>query len=131
MGKKKAEAEAPASPPPAPAPAEADEIVKSVKKAEAVRQCILAEGWDIQPADGVEWIKAKYGIEINPQHFSSTKSQLRKKEGEPSGKRGRPATGATTRTAGGSISEAVRAVKELVDKYGADEVRALLDLLEG
>src|SRR5262245_35467589 len=57
----------------------------SISKAEAVRKAIAA-GHD-QPEQGVDYIKREFGLDMGRQHFSSTKSQMKKKsEAEPTAK---------------------------------------------
>src|SRR5262245_9964538 len=87
-----------------------------------------------KPQDGVAWIKEQFGETMAPATFSVTKSQLREKEapaGAPKrrGRRPKPRPeGAAPQKPeapqGPAIShaEAARAVKDLVERIGADEV---------
>jgi hypothetical protein len=58
----------------------------AMSKVDAVRAA-LAEGVE-SPEEGTEFIRKRFGIEIGRQHFSATKSQLKKREGggAPKGK---------------------------------------------
>jgi hypothetical protein len=120
---------------------------KAVSKADAARAA-LAQGIE-SPEDAVAFIKKRYGIELGRQHFSSIKSQLKKKEREGGGKadgrtgrRGRP-KGSTVQPAGGYLAppakppadggadliDTLEALKPLVAQYGAEKVKRIVDLL--
>jgi hypothetical protein len=100
----------------------------TVTKADAVRAA-LAEGAD-SPAEGIAFIKAKFGIDITPAHFSSYKSQQKAKAGKPAGRRGRApraeAAAAPLPPSGlngpAGLATSVEAIKVLVDQYGVDQV---------
>ena len=114
---------------------------KAIKKAAAVREA-LAEGHG-SPDAGTAYIKKTYGLEINPQHFSSIKSNYLKKLREGGGKPARaprahkaaPAEGylappARARTeASPDVLLALESVKGLIAEHGADKVKRLVDLL--
>lgn len=123
MARKKAESEATATAP---------EAAASITKADAVRAA-LADGAD-SPADGVEYIKTKFGIEITPAHFSSYKSQEKAKAGKPPGRRGRApratAAPASAPSANGPVglASSVEAIKKLVDQYGVEQVVSIARL---
>lgn len=95
-------------------------------KADAVRAAI-ADGAD-SPADGVAYIKSKFGIDITPQHFSSYKSQQRAKAGKAPGRRGRkPGAVAVPRaTANGNPADLARQIKGLIGQYGAVAVNEMV-----
>src|SRR4051794_28185878 len=67
---------------------------KALSKAEAVRRALAAghEG----PQEGTAYIRDEFGIEVAPQHFSATKSQIKSREGarKAKGKPGRKPKGA-------------------------------------
>jgi hypothetical protein len=90
-------------------------------KMDAVRAA-LEQGVE-KPTEGVAFIKDKFGLEISAQMFSAYKSHVRKKPGRR-GRRGRrAATAAPGRQANnGSPIELARAVKQLVERFGADSV---------
>jgi hypothetical protein len=116
----------------------------TISKAEAVRVA-LAEGLE-SPGDIHDFIKAKFGHEIPNQMVSSYKSQQKardaKKQAEvtPQAKPGRKpkaplvegyvAPPEKPRSAGEpDVLLALEGVKELVDRFGADRVRRMVDLL--
>lgn len=104
---------------------------EEISKAEAVRRAV-AKGYD-KPAKGVKYILDEFGIEITPQTFSATKSQQRTREEKKAGPEGVTAQPMSTsshgRTNGTSGSaELARAVKQLVQRYGAAEVKGMADV---
>src|SRR4051794_4958362 len=60
-----------------------------VSKTEAIRAA-LAEGAE-SPEDGTDFIRKRFGIEISKQHFSATKSHIKKKEGASAAPKGKTA----------------------------------------
>lgn len=125
---KKATAKAPAAPLAEPAP--------SVSKAEMVRAA-LADGID-SPGDGVEYIKAKYGIDLPKPMWSSYRAQQKAKDNKdaPKGKPGRKPKeadspqAARTVTASADMIDDLSAVKHLVQKLGAEQVHKIVGLFE-
>lgn len=112
---------------------------KAMTKTEAIRRALAAghEG----PQDGTAYIRREFGIEVAPQHFSATKSQLKSREGSKKGKPGRkpreaagPAesrpAASQAAPAGGDMIDDLAAVKHLVQKLGADQVRKIVGLFE-
>src|SRR5690349_12832038 len=103
------------------AAAEATEGAATMTKADAVRAAVT-DGADT-PAEGVAYIKTKFGIDITPQHFSSYKSQQKAKARKAAGRRGRK-TGTTiaadaaaqTRSAAGvpNVASSQATIKQLV-----------------
>jgi hypothetical protein len=96
---------------------------------------VLKDDPDMKPQDGVVAVKRLYGLEMSTGNFSAYNSQIRAKEreGGPAkgkGKGGRPkkVEAAPTSAVGGNRLEAAKAVKALVDKYGAEQVKGLADL---
>ena len=111
------------------------------------RKAALAEGLE-SPEAATDFIrKHPFGIEIGPQHFSATKSQLKRREGggAPEGKRAderKAGPGsdtrfpACTRGSGSGQQSAGPAghagsCQELVEQHGADRVKRMVDLLGG
>jgi len=106
-----------------------------ISKAQAVRNA-LAEGLDdIGDIEG--FLKSRYGIDMPRQMISSYKSQNKAKEAEA-----RPVVKVARSEAGGSsthgvresdpesdLLEALEAMKPLVEKFGADKVKRIVDLL--
>lgn len=103
---------------------------KKITKMAAVRQT-LAEGID-KASEAMPHIKTKFGLDINEATFNNYKSVIKHK-GEKRKKRrmkmaAAPAVGKVGGKAGNPL-EAAQAVKQLVDKYGAETVKGLADLL--
>jgi hypothetical protein len=114
---------------------------RKMSKTDAIRAAV-AEGHE-SPADGVDFIKRRFGIELSKQHFSATKSKLKttgagqSKEATrvaaPSKKAARvegylappeqPAGGE------GNLLDALEAIKPLIAQHGAESVKRMVDLL--
>lgn len=105
----------------------------AISKAEAVRQALSA-GMD-RPADGVEFIKAHYGIEIENQTFSTYKAQqkaraAKKEVAKPKAAvEGYLAPPKIEAAGDGDLLGAMEAMKPLVASLGADKVKRIVDLL--
>lgn len=99
-------------------------------KADAVRAA-LAEGVD-QPEEGVAFIKARFGLDISRQMFSSYKTFEKKRAGKVRRRGGRRASGAAapspSRNGKGDVVAAVETIKKLVDELGVDQVKRLADI---
>jgi len=115
-----------------------------ITKMEAVRQVLAEMGNDAKPAAMQPVIKERFGIDMTTDHISTYKGDiLRKAKGgkkaaapkgapapapaaarESSVSRDRPAPSG----GGGLRFEDVQATKELVDRLGADRLRALIAL---
>jgi hypothetical protein len=102
---------------------------KPISKMEAVRRALADLGSDAMPVGIQKHIKEKFGVQMDPNMISNYKSAI-KAAGKSAIIRS-PAALAKTRTkaAGGITPEDVRAVKELVGKIGADQVRQLAEVL--
>jgi hypothetical protein len=129
-------------------PAKASETLSNgaVSQSDAARAALDA-GYD-KPAEAVVYIKDRFGIDMNPQYFSAVKSRVMSNEEAPR-KASAPATKAKPgrkpgpaaiegyvappekpRTAGEpDVLLALEGVKELVNQFGADKVRRMVDLL--
>lgn len=110
-----------------------------ITKMEAVRRA-LAEG-KVSTSDGVAFVKATFGIDMTPKHFSTYQSKLRL-GGRKSKKRRKPGPKPVAAARKGSAAptpvvtrdsrialDALRQVQALCDAYGADTVKKLVDLL--
>ena len=118
---------------------------RSFNQAELVRKAVAA-GHE-KPATGVEYIKRHFGADIDPKYYSVAKSQFRKREAQSSfspepAKRGRKPNAPASlvegyvappekpRAAGESdVLLALESVKELVQKFGADKLKRMVDLM--
>ena len=129
-------------------PARMLESSGSVNQAELVRKAVAA-GHE-KPATGVPYIKTQFGVDIDPKYYSVAKSQLKKREAKASiaaepAKRGPKPKAAAPRkplvdgyvappekpkSAGElDVLLALEGVKELVNQFGADRVKRMVDLL--
>jgi hypothetical protein len=124
---------------------EPDASGKAISKAAAVRDA-LEQGED-GPEDGVAYIKKIHGIEMTRQMFSSYKAQekarqAKKQEAAPKAKPGRKPREASAEpaaparavrpepTGDGDMIDDLAAVKHLVQKLGAEQVRKIVGLFE-
>lgn len=115
---------------------------KGMTKTEAIRRALAAghEG----PQEGTAYIRREFGIEIAPQHFSATKSQLKSREASKKVKPGRKPKAASSQGVEGYLAPppkaapageqtdllaAMEAMKPLVEALGADKVHRIVDLL--
>jgi hypothetical protein len=118
----------------------------AVSQSDAARAALNA-GYD-KPAEAVVYIKDKFGIDMDPQYFSAVKSRVKNKEETPRNAAA-PATKAKPgrkpgpaaiegyvsppekpKTAGEpDVLLALEGVKKLVNQFGADKVRRMVDLL--
>jgi hypothetical protein len=98
-----------------------------MSKTAAVRAAI-AEGVD-KPADGVSYVKEKFGVDITAQYFSIIKSQVKKKGPSPRvRKTASGTTGVGNGKAVGTAADLARQVKTLVEAYGADAVKGMAEV---
>jgi hypothetical protein len=122
----------------APKQPKLDKAPAAVSKSEAARTAI-AEGIEA-PQDAVAFIKTRFGIVMDPQHFSAVKSQMKKKEGVPPAKRGRKpksqavegylAPPPNPRADGdATLLAAMETMKPLVASLGVAKVKKLAELL--
>lgn len=113
-----------------------------ISKVGAVRRA-LADGHG-SPAEGTAYIRQHFGINMAPTQFSTTKSQIKKKGGgtQPAPKGGAPsAPGRRKPLVEGYVAPppkppgepdvllALESVKELVERYGAEQVKRMVNLL--
>jgi hypothetical protein len=102
-------------------------------KSEAVRRTLAAG--IVQPMEGVAYIKSRFGIEIGPQHFSAVKSNTMRKLGTPTvNTRFQPKLEKTpTRTSRANgeadLIASLETLKPLIDQFGPDKLKRLVDLL--
>ena len=115
----------------------------AVSQTDAARAA-LDKGYE-KPAEAVAYIKATFGIDMNPQYFSAIKT--RTKTAEPTakkakpGKRGpkpkpaapvaAPATPTPKASSNGEaeLIESLETLKPLIAAMGAEKVKRLVDLL--
>lgn len=107
-----------------------------ITKWDAVEQALAGLGNDAMPVAIQDYVKSTFGLDMNTGLISNYKSNILKKGGARKAGAGKKngrvaATTATTGSAAGAgISvEDIRAVKELVDRMGADRLRELAQVL--
>jgi hypothetical protein len=98
-----------------------------ITQADAVRQA-LASGV-VSSKAGMEFIKKKFGMTMKPQAYYSYKSQLlrRNGKGKPLARKLAPAP---AKARGTNDLGDLRTVKGLVDKYGAQHVKEIVELFQ-
>jgi hypothetical protein len=101
---------------------------KRLTKAGAAR-IALAQGIE-SPKEAVAFIKRRFGIEIGRQHFTTLKSQYRKRDlRRTAGPRSRTRSGARAADGGPDLLDAIESMKPLIDSLGAEKVKKIVDLL--
>jgi hypothetical protein len=114
-------------------PAQHQTQAAGITKVEAVRRALAELGADATPTQIQGWIRDQLGIDMNTDHISTTKSDLRRKaagKGKPAVQQASKAAadGAGNGKGGISLND-IAAVKDLVGRVGADQLRALIDVL--
>jgi hypothetical protein len=110
---------------------------KGVNKMQCVREALAELGNDAQPKDIQDFLKRKFGLDMNTKFISTYKGSILREAAKKGGAGRRlaaraPAPKASLKVAGrnGGIGvEDIRAVKGLVDKIGAEAVKELADVL--
>jgi hypothetical protein len=105
---------------------------EAISKMEAVRRALAELGKDAKPLQMKEYIESHLGVEMSTDHISTYKSTLLKAGAgkKKPGRKPKIAPLAARTTGKGSIDmQDIRAVKELADRIGADNVRQLVDVL--
>ena len=113
---------------------------RKMSKTDAIRAAV-AEGHE-SPGEGVDFIKKHFGLEMSKQHFSATKSKLKKTGGSQSRKASQaPARKKAVKVEGylsppeqpagrdGNLLDALEAIKPLIAQHGAESVKRMVDLL--
>ena len=117
---------------------------KGMNKSKAARAAIDA-GYE-KPVEAVAYIKRQFGIDMDPQRFSSIKSNYRKAQGEakPGKAASRTGTGAgrsppppsratshrrPSKRTEGTCSTPSKRLKPLIAQHGADKLKRMVDLL--
>jgi hypothetical protein len=86
-----------------------------------VLTALEATGWGAGPKELQPVIKEKFGVELASNVISTYKSNLKREGGKGGRKRGRK---------GSPQFSDLEAVRELVNKFGADQVKKLVDVAE-
>lgn len=101
---------------------------KGLSKLEGVRRALAALGYDATPAGIQAYLKKEYGIAMETGLISNYKSSI-KSSGKSAVMR-KPAGRPAAKSKAGAISvDDVRAVKELADRIGAEELKQLAEML--
>ena len=109
-------------------PVEAAVAHATISKMEGVRRALTELGKDAANKELQEFLKTRFGIDMELQMISNYKTHL-KAAGKSAVIR-KPAEAAAAPKATGGISlDDIRAVKELLDKVGAENVRQLAEVL--
>jgi hypothetical protein len=94
----------------------------------------IAEGVD-KPADGVSYVKEKFGVDITPQYFSIIKSQTKLKGGKKSERTRKHSAAVSSATSSPSsngkhsVATSLATIKKLVDELGVDQVKEIAEML--
>ncbi|HMC63647.1 MAG TPA: hypothetical protein VKI65_01795 [Gemmataceae bacterium] len=102
-----------------------------ITKWDAVGRALAELGKDAKPLQIRDFIRSHIGINMEPQLISNYKSAISKKAAKQSAlirKTAAPASRPTS-TGGGITVEDIKAVKEVVERIGADKVRQLTEVL--
>jgi hypothetical protein len=121
---------------------------KPATKIEAVRRAIADKGRTIKPLQICEYLKQKWDIDISPDVASNyKKAELRGKKKKKKGRgkaaakepaaaahetvapQHRPQAKAVTASLAGCTVEDIRIVRELVDRFGPEALRSLIDVI--
>lgn len=104
------------------AKSKAEPAGKKVTQKEMVEAAIQEKGWDARPRELQEVIKSRFDYEMAVNYISNYKSQLKKEGGIGGGrKRGRK---------GDPQFSDLEAVRKLVDRLGADQVKKLVEVAD-
>ena len=121
---------------------------KGIGKMEAVRQALAHFGNDAKPLAMRPWIKQQFGIDMSANHISASRGDIQRKNKkagkakpaakklaapkaaakQPSAKPPAITQAPRAATAGISLPD-IETVQGLVRRVGADQLRALVDLL--
>jgi len=94
---------------------------KKVSQRAMVQAALEHCGWDSKPAEMQKYIIDTYTVELAPNIISNYKSQI-KREGASTG-------GTRTRGTGGLQVNDIKAVRELVSRLGAHQVKEIVDVV--
>jgi hypothetical protein len=114
-----------------------------ISKQEAVRRALAHFGRDAKPAQMQGWIKQQFNIEMTTDHISTAKGEILRKAAAPE-KAGPKKTGLpkaapvqqaaasrslpkSTDKAGGIPLADILAVKDMVGRVGAEQLKTLID----
>lgn len=93
----------------------------TLSKTDMIRQAIAAG--QVTPTAGTNWIREQFGVTLPTNLFSTTKYSLERRAKSNTRVVSRPNTPAVDPV------ELVRQVKQLVNKFGAEQVRSMIEVL--
>jgi hypothetical protein len=98
-------------------------------KREAVRRALADLGPDATPTQMQGHIREKFGIDMTPNHISTEKGNLRKHQGaaKPPPQASAARTVELAKPAIGLAD--IEAVKDLMERMGADSLKKLIDVM--
>jgi hypothetical protein len=99
-----------------------------VNKMECMRQTLAQIGNDAKPREIQDHLKRTFGLTMSTKMISTYKGSIGKKAAQQSRMMRAPASGRAVGGGTGGIEDA-RAVKELADRIGPEEMREWLDVL--
>jgi hypothetical protein len=97
-----------------------------VTQKEMVRAAITELGWEAKPQPMHDLIKTKFNTELAPNIISNYKSVLKRENGKTASGTGGAKRG---RKAGAQFTD-LEAVRGLVTRLGADQVKKLVDMAD-
>src|SRR5262249_42599402 len=116
-----------------------------ISKLEAVRRAMAELGNKAQRGQIKDFIKERFGIEMTPDHISTSKGEIPRKRTQartptakavaakeparPQAQRAPAPAAPPARAEGGIALEDIAAAKALVDRVGAEQLRALIEVL--
>jgi hypothetical protein len=99
------------------------DVTPALNKKEMVQKALKALGPDAKPAKIHEWVLRKFNVDMNANHISSYKSQLR------GANEGAASTGGNGASPEDVRIKDIQVLKELSDRLGPKKFRSLIDML--
>jgi hypothetical protein len=101
-----------------------------INKMEGMRRAVDSLGYDRTPTEYQDFLKSEFNIDMDRSMISNYKSGLKTASRSAKiRKPGRPAVADVTPASDGITLDDIRAVKQVVEKVGADKVRKLAEVL--
>ncbi|MDY3551072.1 hypothetical protein R5W24_000146 [Gemmata sp. JC717] len=100
-----------------------------VTQKQMVRDALGEKGWSVSPTELQTYIREKYDVELPNNVISNYKSNIKKEDGA-GGASVTPAPSPVYRSTGGLDMTDVEAVKGLVTRLGAAQVKKLAEMFE-
>jgi hypothetical protein len=103
---------------------------ESISKMEGMRRALAELGYETSTKDLQAFLESEFGIEMDTNMISNYKSSLKAAANKSTAAKPATPSAKPVVTTGISLDE-IRAVKDVVDKIGAEKVRQLVDVLGG